>query len=46
VNVKEGEYLLAVNGRELHGTDEIFGFFQETAGNREKVYELSKGKLA
>ena len=84
VNVKEGEYLLAVNGRELHGTDEIFSFFQETAGksvqlnvgsdpdgkdarsvtvvpianeqtlrlrawmegNREKVYELSKGKLA
>ena len=32
VNVKEGEYLLAVNGRELHGTDEIFSFFQETAG--------------
>ena len=84
VNVKEGEYLLAVNGRELHGTDEIFSFFQETAGksvqlkvgsdpdgkdarlvtvvpiaseqnlrlrawmegNREKVYELSKGRLA
>lgn len=32
VNVKEGEYLLAVNGRELHGSDEIFSFFQETAG--------------
>ncbi|HXZ41302.1 MAG TPA: PDZ domain-containing protein [Terriglobales bacterium] len=32
VNVKEGEYLLAVNGRELHGSDEIYGFFQETAG--------------
>jgi tricorn protease len=84
VNVKDGEYLLAVNGRELHGTDEIFSFFQETAGksvqlkvgpdpdgkearsvtvvpianeqtlrlrawmegNREKVYELSKDKLA
>ena len=84
VNVKEGEYLLTVNGRELHGTDEIFSFFQETAGksvqlkvgpdpdgndarsvtvvpianeqtlrlrawmegNREKVYELSKGRLA
>jgi tricorn protease len=84
VNVKEGEYLLAVNGRELHGTDEIYSFFQETAGksvqlkvspdpdgkgarsvtvvpiateqtlrlrawmegNREKVNELSKGKLA
>ncbi len=32
VNVKEGEYLLAVNGRELRGTDEIYSFFQETAG--------------
>ena len=32
VNVREGEYLLAVNGRELHGSDEIFSFFQETAG--------------
>ncbi len=84
VNVKEGEYLLAVNGREVRGTDEIYSFFQETAGksvqlkvgpdpdgkgarsvtvvpiaseqtlrlrawmegNREKVTELSKGKLA
>ena len=32
VNVREGEYLLAVNGRELHGSDEIYSFFQETAG--------------
>lgn len=32
VNVHEGEYLLAVNGRELKGTDEIFSLFQETAG--------------
>ena len=84
VNVKEGEYLLAVDGREVRGTDEIYSFFQETAGksvqlkvgpdpegkgarsvtvvpiaseqtlrlrawmegNREKVNELSKGKLA
>jgi tricorn protease len=34
VNVKEGEYLLAVNGRELHATDEIFSFFLETAGKQ------------
>jgi tricorn protease len=34
VNVKEGEYLLAVNGRELHAADEIFSFFQETAGKQ------------
>jgi tricorn protease len=32
VNVHEGEYLLAVNGRELKGSDEIFSLFQETAG--------------
>jgi tricorn protease len=32
VNVHEGDYLLAVDGRELLGTDEVFSFFQETAG--------------
>ena len=31
VNVQEGEYLLAVNGRELRGTDEIFELFEGTA---------------
>lgn len=31
VNIEEGEYLLAVNGRELHGTDEIFELFAGTA---------------
>ena len=34
VDVKEGEYLLAVNGRELRGTDEIYSFFLETAGQQ------------
>lgn len=32
VNVREGEYLLAVNGSELRGTDEIFEVFQGLAG--------------
>ncbi len=32
VNVMEGEYLLAVNGREVRGTDEVYSFFEETAG--------------
>jgi tricorn protease len=32
VNVREGEYLLAVDGRELHGSDEIYSFFLERAG--------------
>ena len=34
VDVKEGEYLLAVNGRDLRAGDEIYGFFQETAGKQ------------
>ena len=34
VNVKEGEYLLAVNGCDLHGEDEVYSFFQETAGKQ------------
>ena len=34
VNVKEGEYLLAVNGLEVHGTENVYSFFQETAGKQ------------
>ena len=40
VNVHEGEYLLAVNGREVHGSDEIFSFFLNRAG---KSVELKVG---
>lgn len=32
VNVQNGEYLLAVDGRELHGTDDVYSFFIERAG--------------
>jgi hypothetical protein len=32
INVKAGDYLLAVNGRELHATDNIYSFFETTAG--------------
>ncbi len=32
VNVHEGDYLLAINGRELAGTDNIFELFLATAG--------------
>jgi tricorn protease len=32
VNVVEGEYLLAVNGHEVRGSDEVYSFFEETAG--------------
>ncbi len=32
VDVSAGEYLLAVRGRELHSSDNIYSFFEETAG--------------
>ncbi len=32
VNVTAGDYLLAVNGRELHAADNIYSFFEATAG--------------
>jgi tricorn protease len=34
VNVKTGDYILAVNGRELHASDNIYSFFEETAGKQ------------
>jgi tricorn protease len=40
VNVHEGDYLLAVDGRELRGSDEIYGFFRERAG---KSVQLTVG---
>lgn len=33
-NVKEGEYLLAVNGKDLHGDDEVYRLFEGTAGKQ------------
>ncbi len=41
VNVREGDYLLAVDGRPLRGRDEIFRFFEQTAG---KAVRLSVGQ--
>ena len=32
VNVAAGEYLLTVNGRNLTGTDDVYSFFEGTAG--------------
>ncbi len=32
VNLSTGDYLLAVRGRELHSSDNIYSFFEETAG--------------
>jgi tricorn protease len=34
VNVKAGEYLLAVDGREVMGTDNIYKFFEAKAGKQ------------
>ncbi|MGD0581144.1 MAG: PDZ domain-containing protein, partial [Bryobacteraceae bacterium] len=32
VNVKVGDYLIAVNGREVKGSDDVFSFFESTSG--------------
>jgi tricorn protease len=32
VNIQTGEYLLAVNGRELQASDNVYRFFQDTIG--------------
>jgi tricorn protease len=37
VNVKAGDYILAVNGRELRASDDIYGFFEETAGRQVRL---------
>ncbi len=34
VNVVPGEYLLAVRGREVRGSDNLYSFFEETAGKQ------------
>jgi tricorn protease len=34
VNIQPGEYILAVNGRELHASDDIDSFFEGTAGKQ------------
>jgi tricorn protease len=43
VNVKEGEYLLAVNGKELKAPAEIYSLFENTAG---KLIEITVGPSA
>jgi tricorn protease len=37
VNVTRGEYILAVAGRELTASDDIYAFFEETAGRQVTV---------
>ncbi|HZX57478.1 MAG TPA: PDZ domain-containing protein, partial [Mucilaginibacter sp.] len=43
VNVKVGEYLLAVNGKDVPATDELYQYFENTAG---KITELTVGPNA
>ncbi len=38
VNAKEGDYLLAVNGQDITAADELYRFFENTAG---KIVELT-----
>ena len=40
VNVSVGEYILAVNGRDLTASDNIYSYFENTAG---KITELTVG---
>ncbi|MFN2500484.1 MAG: PDZ domain-containing protein [Pyrinomonadaceae bacterium] len=40
VNVKAGDYLIAVNGRDVRSTDNVFEFFQSTA-NRQVVIKVA-----
>ncbi len=48
VNVKEGEYLIAVNGREVTAKDNVYSFFQNLAGKQTiiKVSANPDGKNA
>jgi tricorn protease len=41
INIVEGDYLLAVNGRELHATDNIDAFLDGTAG-KQTVLRIAK----
>jgi tricorn protease len=43
VNVKAGEYLLAVNGRDVRPAANLYSFFENTAG---KIVEISVGPNA
>ncbi len=48
INIVEGDYLLAVNGRELHATDNIDAFFDGAAGKQTvlRIAKTSDGKDA
>lgn len=43
VNIQLGEYLLAVNGKQINADQNLYSFFENTAG---KIVELTVGKNA
>ncbi|MEZ5307112.1 MAG: PDZ domain-containing protein [Pyrinomonadaceae bacterium] len=43
LNVKEGEYIIAVNGREVTSKDNLYSFFEQTAN---KQVQLKIGSMA
>ena len=38
MNAKEGDYIIAVNGKNVSATDNLYSFFENTAG---KIVELT-----
>ena len=42
VNVNVGDYLIAVNGRELHASDNLYSFFDGTAGKQTVIRVSTK----
>jgi tricorn protease len=42
VNVKAGEYLISVAGRDLHANDDVYAFFENTAGRQVAIRVGSK----
>jgi tricorn protease len=45
VNIKDGDYILEVNGNPVKGTDNIYSFFQKTAGKQVTIKVNSKPVL-
>jgi tricorn protease len=46
VNVKAGDYLLAVNNRPLRGTDNVYSFFENTVGKQITLTVNSQPSMA
>jgi tricorn protease len=42
LNIRAGDYLIAVNGREVHGDDNVYRFFENTASKQTTIRVGSK----